>query len=149
MRHIKYLFLSLSLAMLTACGGGGGSSDSGGGSGVDLAQHAGTYRGTVTATVTTEAGSETLQREVEFEISSDGRTLTVEGQEFPLNSESFEVTVALPLPGAGVTCTLNAVVTGDIGDDLVSGTVTGDGDCVLNGAIVPGELSGYYSAARV
>ena len=152
MRFFRNSCVLLLSVLLTACGGGGGgeTSDGGGSSGgsVNLAQHAGTYTGTITATVTTDAGSETLQREVTFEISEDGSTLTVENQQFNLNSESFEVTVALPLPGSNVTCTLNATINGQVGNDLISGNVTGDGDCVLDGAIVQGQLSGYYSATR-
>lgn len=153
MRFPRYSCVFLLTLLLTACGGGGGgeTSDGGGsssGGSVNLAQHAGTYTGTITATVTTSSGSETLQRDVTFEISSDGRTLTVENQDFDLNSESFRVTVALPLQGSNITCTLNATINGEVGNNLISGTVGGDGDCVLDGAIVQGQLSGYYSAAQ-
>lgn len=151
MRFLRSSCVIIMTALLVACGGGGGgeTSDGGGSSGgnVNLAQFAGTYTGTITATVTTDTGSETLQRDVTFEISADGGTLSVENQQFNLNSQSFEVTVALPLPGSEVTCTLNATIKGDIGNDLISGTVAGSGDCVKDGAIVPGQLSGYYSAS--
>ena len=151
MRHLKHFATTLFIVLLAACGGGGGGETSdGGGSGetVDLAQNAGTYRGTITATVTTGAGSETLERELTFEISPDGRTMTVENQEISLNSNSFNATVALPLQGAEATCTLNAIIMGDIASGLISGTVEGDGDCVVEGEIVNGQLSGYYSATR-
>jgi hypothetical protein len=150
MRQLRYFLIFLVTVFLSACGGGGGgdTSDGGGssGDGIDLAQYAGTYRGTITATVTTDAGSQTLERDLVFRISTDGRTLTVENQEFTLNSNSFQATIALPLQGVEVTCTLNATIFGDIEEGLISGTVEGDGDCVQGGEIVKGKLSGYYSA---
>ncbi|MGI9317165.1 MAG: hypothetical protein ACR2QW_07555 [bacterium] len=144
---------------LVACGGGGGSSDGAGAAGTsasnsnqninpaDLAKFAGTYTGTITATATVDGQSETLSREITFIISDDGTTITVEGEVFPLTSDAFSITVSLPLSSGNINCNFfDATFNGMISEGLISGNLSGDGDCLVDGKKISGQLSGYSGA---
>ncbi len=159
MKNFQSFTVALLSLMLVACGGGGGDdSSSGGGSSssttdgsatVNLAQFAGTYTGTITATVTVNGGSETLTRPITIVVSGDGQTITIEGVDFPLTSDNFTVMVAIPLAEEGVVCTLDATFMGNITGDLISGTITGTGNCVIEGLNVPANLTGYSGASKI
>jgi hypothetical protein len=158
MKNFHSFTVALLTLMLVACGGGGDDSSSGAGSSsgstsssttVNLAQFAGTYTGTITATVTVNGGSQTLTRPITIVISGDGQTITIEGVDFPLASDNFNVTVAIPLAEEGVVCTLDATIMGNITADLISGTITGSGNCVIEGVNVPAELTGYSGASKI
>lgn len=159
MKVLRCFAVTLFFLNLVACGGGGGSSDgagstSGGGSSqtansTDLSKFAGTYTGTITATVTVDGQSETLSEEITFVISDDGTTITVAGEVFPLTSSSFNITVSLPLSSGGITCTFfDANFNGSISEDLISGNLSGETNCLVDGQSVPAQLSGYSGATR-
>ena len=158
MNILRCFAVSLFVFILVACGGGGSSdgagSMSGGASGqasnsTDLSQFAGTYTGTITATVTVDGQSETLSEEVTFIVSDDGTTITVAGEAFPLTSNSFNITVSLPLSSGDITCTFfDANFNGTISEDLISGNISGETNCLIDGQTVPAQLSGYSGATK-
>ncbi len=150
MKSLRPFAIILFSFLLVSCGGGGSSSgaSSTSSSSVDLAQFAGTYVGSITATVMVNGGSESLTRQITFLISPDGKTITVETIDFPLTSDSFNETVAIPLTSGGIVCTLNATIMASITFSLISGSVNGTGNCVVNGANVSGQLSGFTGANR-
>ncbi len=158
MNIIRCLAVAFITLNLIACGGGdGGSSDGAGSSGsgapgqsstsTDLSKFAGTYTGTITATATIDGQSETLSREVTFVISDDGSTISIEGEIFPLTSDSFSISVSLPLTSGDINCNFfDAEFNGSLSEGLISGTISGSGDCLVDGKKVPGQISGYSGA---
>ena len=151
---IKQSIVIFATILVAACGGGGGGSSDGagatsGGTSIDLAKFSGTYSGSITATVTTTQGAETFTENVTFDINEEGTALAVESQQFSLNNESFSVTVAYPLSSDGVVCTLSVTINGNLGDGVITGTVSGNGDCVFSGETISGEISGYFDATRI
>ena len=153
MHILKKPLIIFAIFLLAACGGGGGGSSdgagsTGGGTAIDLSRFAGVYSGTITATVTTSEGSETFTENITFDVTDDGDFITVESQRFALSNQSFSIPVAFPLAAEGVVCTLSVAINGNLGDDIITGTVNGNGDCVSSGATMTGEISGYFDAAR-
>lgn len=148
-RAVLCFFVSL----LAACGGGGSSDGGGSANGFDVAElpkFAGTYEGTVTATVNANGENQTLSRPIRFVVAEGGESIRVDSETFPLTSNVFEVEVPLPLSNKNVTCILNGTFNGTITFEQISGTVNGSGDCLVEGSgVVTGELSGYSGASRI
>ena len=160
MKILRCFAVTLFSLNLVACGGGDGGSSNGAGSmsggssgqtanSTDLSKFAGTYTGTITATVTVDGQSETLSEEITFIISDDGSTISVAGEVFPLTSNSFNISVSLPLSSGDITCTFfDANFNGSISENLISGNISGETDCLVDGQAVPAQLSGYSGATR-
>lgn len=148
MKNIAHILLGLALvSLLAACGGSGGSS-SGGGSSTTVA---GSYSGTVRATVSGGGMSIPTVGSIDLMIHEDGTVISDPGTQFPGRGSVSGNRLALNV-GAnsfnepGLSCRGSIRLEGTISGDRISGTVSGVA-ISCNG--VPIGVSGSFNASRV
>ena len=151
---MKKFFLLISFIFISACDSGG--SDSGGmvqptlpGTNVP-ANFAGTYTGTLNVTAEALGIRESDSFPITVTITSDAM-VRFDGDD---PEETFTVGLTNDgnfsgnLPINEDECSGNVSVTGTADGTTVSGTVSGDGQCEINGLNVDVTLEGDFSATR-
>jgi hypothetical protein len=138
--------------MLSACGGGGGGdTSSGGGSAAD---YAGTYNGSMTATLSTPGQpSQTISGIMQITVDAAG---TVNVLLSPpdvwgtgtLSGDNFTITSPFAFNEDGIACDGPATITGEIKNDQINGTFKGTINCTTQGITIPFTIDGTYTVVK-
>lgn len=150
---ILHILLISLVMLLSACGGGGGGDSSSGG-GISSV-YTGTYAGTMTATLSSP-GAPTQDVSGIFQIKIDDAgnvsilldpptTVWATGT---LSGDNFTITSPFGFSEDGVVCNGPATMTGNIQNDQITGTFTGDIDCTTQGITIPFTINGTYTVVK-
>lgn len=150
---MKKIIVSFCLLFITACGGGDSSSGAGDNTspGESIpANFVGTYTGTLNLTASAVGLTESDSFSITVTVMSDG-TVRFDGDE-PDETFTVGITNAGDFSGSiTVTedeCSGTLSVTGRVDGSQASGSVTGDGQCTVNGVNLSVTLRGDFSASK-
>ncbi|MDA9981711.1 hypothetical protein N9H39_03040 [Gammaproteobacteria bacterium] len=111
----------------------------------------GTYKGQLTATLSGEGVLPvTDSADLVIEISGSKVTAISAGRSYEgeVDGDSFVVEIPIKEDSKGIVCSGNPVLKGEIDGDMVSGTVSGEGDCSSETKKVPVSVKGEFSARK-
>lgn len=150
---MKKIILCFCLLLIAACGGGDSSSGAGDttnpGDSIP-ANFVGTYNGTLNLTASAVGLTESDSFPIMVTVMSDG-TVRFDGDD-PDETFTAGITNAGEFSGGiEVTedeCSGSLSVTGRVDGSVASGSVTGDGQCTVNGVNISVTLRGDFSANK-
>lgn len=155
--YIKQLLQVIMISVflgLTGCGsGGGGDSSSGGGA---APNYAGTYNGSMTATMTTPgAPAQTISGTMQIRIDAAGTVRIIlnpgTGDVWgtgKLSGDNFTITSPFAFNEDGVACNGPATMTGNINNNQIAGTFKGTINCTTQGITLPFTIDGTYTVVK-
>jgi hypothetical protein len=161
MPKIYRWFLTILLAcVVTACSDNKSEVSSGGGGsgvvsdgGANSAQYAGTYIGEITTILSggTFDGEQTTETATIVIRSNGTASLTIQGNavEGTVNGNRFGFSIRIKKQQDFLECEGDAIISGILDGNALSGNVTGSGECELIAADTSFNIGGSLMAARV
>lgn len=153
-KHLLQVTMISAFMVISGCGsGGGGDSSSGGGA---VPNYAGTYNGSMTATMSTPgAPAQTISGTMQIKVDATG---TVSVSLNPgtgdiwgtgkLSGDNFTITSPFNFNEDGVACRGPATMTGTINNNQITGTFKGTINCTTQGITLPFTINGTYTVVK-